>query len=85
MKYCVIVVRDRTADVFGAPTFHASVGGAIRGFSDEVNRKDANNMFNRHPEDFDLFMLGTYDDATASFECALPKQIAIGKDVFIKE
>lgn len=83
MKYFVVVVRDRAADVFGTPNFVNSIGGAIRGFADEINRVDANNMFNKHPEDFDLFKLGSYDDATAVFECGLPVQLAVGKDLVI--
>lgn len=85
MKYFVVCVRDRAADVFGAPNFVLSIGAAIRSFGDEINREgDANNMFNKHPEDFDLFKLGTYDDQTAQFECAMPEQLAVGKDLRIR-
>lgn len=81
----IVVVRDRTADVFGTPNFVTSVGIAIRSFSDEVNRVDANNMLNKHAEDFDLFHLGTYDDSVAKFELMdSPRQIAIGKDCLRK-
>lgn len=81
MLYQVVVVRDRTADVFGVPTFTTAIGVAIRSFADEVNRKDANNMFNRHPDDFDLYHIGTYDDSDASMVLHAPRQIAIGKDL----
>lgn len=81
----VVVVRDRAADVFGTPSFVPAVGSAIRGFGDEINRVDANNMFSKHPEDFDLFLLGTYDDSCARFELLeAPRQIAIGKDLVRK-
>lgn len=84
MKYFVVAVRDRAADVFGVPQFVASIGGAIRAFGDEVNREDLKNAFFMHPEDFDLYELGRYDDATGSFEClTVPKQVAIGKDMRI--
>lgn len=85
MKYYVVCVRDRAADVFGAPNFVVSIGGAIRSFSDEINREgDANNMFNKHPDDFDLYKLGLFDDQTATFECGSPEQIAVGKDLRIR-
>lgn len=84
-KYFVVAVRDRTADVYGMPYFVASIGAAIRGFSDEVNRKDENNLLARHPEDFDLFQLGEYDDADASFECGVPRQLAVGKDLIVSK
>lgn len=83
MKFKIVCVRDRAADVFGVPQFVVALGAAIRGFSDEVNRDAADNAFNRHPEDFDLFELGEYDDARATWETIEPRQIAIGKDLKI--
>lgn len=78
----VMTVRDRSADVFGQPSFHLSQGGAARAFADEVNRAAPDNVMYRHPEDFDLFLLGSYDDSTAAFDMApVPKQIAVGKDI----
>lgn len=84
MKYYVIAVRDRAADVFGVPNFVVNIGAAIRGFSDEINRDVENNMFFKHPDDFDLYKLGEYNDATGLFDCGVPQQIAVGKD-FKKE
>lgn len=82
MILIVMSVRDRAADVFGQPMFVASRGGAIRSFGDEVNRADANNALHKHPEDFDLYELGIYDDSTASFTLEdKPRQLAIGKDL----
>lgn len=80
MRYKVLSVRDRATDVFSQPFFAASVGAAVRGFSDEVNRAADNNQLYKHPEDFDLYLLGEFDDATGSFECGPPKQVAVGKD-----
>lgn len=80
----VVCIRDRAADVFGTPNFVTSLGSAIRGFADEVNRPAENNMLNKHPEDFDMFHLGSYDDSSAEFKCGPPKQIAVGKDLKIK-
>lgn len=84
MRYKICVIRDRALDAFGVPVFVASKGQAIRSFSDEVNRVDPNNSLNKHPEDFEMFYLGEYDDETATFECERPQQLAVGKDVVIK-
>lgn len=85
MKYIVLSVRDRAADCFGQPFFSVSLGGSIRGFGDEVNRVAENNPLNKHPEDFDLFEVGTFDDNTCVFECLpKPRQIAVGKDMVSK-
>ena len=77
----IFTVRDRAANVFGTPYFAVSKGSAIRGFGDEINRKGENNMLNLHPEDFDLFYLGEYDDARGVFNTDTPTQIAVGKDL----
>lgn len=82
MKLCVVAIRDRAIDAFGMPNFVVSVGAAVRSFGDEVNRADPNNQLNKHPEDFDLFQLGVYNDADGSFELLdSPRQVAIGKDL----
>ncbi|AXH76064.1 MAG: nonstructural protein [Microviridae sp.] len=84
MRYKMVVVRDRAADVYNQPAFVPSLGIAIRSFADEVNRVDVNNQLNKHPEDFDLFYLGEYDDNSGEFDAVRPQQIAVGKDVVIK-
>lgn len=81
MRYKVLAIRDRAIDAFGQPFFSSSIGGAIRSFTDEINRVAENNQLNKHPEDFDLFALGEYDDSTGRFDCADPSQVAIGKDL----
>lgn len=77
--YVIVSIRDRAADAFGRPAFVPSQGTAIRSFQDEVNRQDANNEMNRHPDDFDLYILGHFDDQTGHFDAHEPRQIAIGK------
>lgn len=81
MKLFIVVIRDRAADVFGIPNFVPNIGSAVRSFGDEVNRSAENNPLFAHPEDFDLFHIGVYDDETASFDAHVPRQIAIGKDM----
>jgi len=78
MIYYVCAVRDRATDVYGQPMFVAHVAAALRIFGDEINGSQS--MLSRHPEDFDLYLLGEYDDASGSFNCGSPRQIAVGKD-----
>jgi len=81
----VLVVRDRAADAFGRPFFAPSVGLAERDFRSEVNRPaDDNNMY-KYPDDYDLFLLGTYDDSTGQFSTGMPKQVMLGKDAVNKK
>lgn len=81
MKLIIVAVRDRAADAFMRPYFVPALGLAIRSFQDEVNRSSADNPMWVHPEDFDLYELGTYDEDRGVFEQKPdhPKQIAIGK------
>jgi len=84
MRYKILVIRDRAIDAYGQPIFAASVGGAVRSFADEINRPNENNQLHKHPEDFDLFLLGEFDDQTGEFDTTRPAQVAVGKDLVIK-
>lgn len=78
MRLVVVCVRDRAVNAFMTPQFVIAQGAAIRGFADAINNKDTE--FGKHPEDFDLFELGFYTD-DGLFECGVPRQLAIGKDL----
>lgn len=85
MKQCVVAVFDRAAQLFGRPFFVAAPGQAIRSFTDEVNRKDAERgEFARHPDDFDLWQLAVYDDGEGKFD-SVQQMLVRGKDVIVKE
>jgi len=80
----VVAVHDRAADAFARPVFVQSVGQALRSFQDEINRPADQNEMNRHPEDFDLFELGSYDDSTGKLlSLDEPKLIGIGRQMFL--
>jgi hypothetical protein len=82
MKLVLCSVKDRAADAYGRPMFVPSTGVAIRSFSDEINRKDAENQLYNHPDDFDLFEFGDFDDNTGRFNLhEEPKLISLGKQV----
>lgn len=83
MKTLIVAVRDRVSVAFMQPNFVGSKGSAIRAFADAVNSGDPKSMIATHPADFDLYELGYYDDETGLFNCGVPVQIAIGKDLII--
>ncbi len=86
MKLVLCSVKDRAADAYGRPMFVPSVGVAIRSFSDEVNRKDSENQLFNHPDDFDLYELGEFDDNTGLFVLhEQPKLLSLGKQVKINQ
>lgn len=66
MKTNAYSIRDVKADVFHAPFFLPTDGAATRAFSDVAN--DLTTQIGRHPADFTLFHIGSFDDATGYLE-----------------
>jgi len=81
MKFAIVSVKDAAVDAFGVPQFVPSIGFAQRGFADEVNREDAQNLWFRHPEQFVLYELGEYDDNGSFALLPEPREIVRGRDV----
>ena len=81
----IIAVRDRAVAAFNRPIFVNSLGQATRMFRDEINRAPTpgnDNIMYQHPEDFDLYDMGAWDEETGKFSMLeVPRQIAIGKDM----
>ena len=46
-----------------------------------MNRSAADNQLNKHPDDFDLYLLGQFDDNSGSFIAEDPVVLVRGKDV----
>jgi len=85
MKLIIISIRDIVANIYSQPAYTQSKGSALRSFSTEVNRADENNQLYKHPNDFELYALGTFDDEEASFELyAKPEQLGLARDYVIK-
>ena len=81
----IVSVKDSAAEAFGRPMYLQSIGIAIRSFTDEVNREDKDNQLFNHPDDFDLYELGVFDDSLGKYELRdNPSVIVRGKDVKIK-
>lgn len=85
MKLVLCSVKDRAADAYARPMFVPSTGVAIRSFSDEVNRAADDNQLYNHPDDFDLYEFGEFDDNTGQFALhEQPKLLSLGKQVKIQ-
>ena len=76
-----VCVKDRAADVFNRPFFVPHRNVAIRDFTDEVNRVAVDNQLNKHPDDFDLYLLGEFDDSRGVFSNNEPQVLVRAKDV----
>lgn len=69
-------VHDAKACFFGAPFTDMEDGSAVRNFADAVNdSSNPNNMWNKHPEDFSLFFVGEFDNATGELIPSVPKSL----------
>lgn len=62
MIYKLFTIHDAKVAAYLQPFFLRSKGEAIRTITDAL--ADPNHNFTKHPEDYYLFFLGEYDDAT---------------------
>lgn len=83
MKKSVFTCYDSKAGFHSQPFHCFSRGEAIRLFSDEAN--NPNTQLGKHPEDFTLFELGTFDDETAKFDLhATPISCGLASEFVIR-
>lgn len=86
MRIEIVAIYDSASQMFGRPFFVQVTGMAVRSFGDEVKRADAQNDLYKHPEDFSLYHLGTFDDSIGSFVLpSAPVLLVRGKDLAFKE
>jgi len=65
MELRAYTIRDTKAEAFGAPFFQKTHGEAERNFTALV--RDSQSMLYKFPDDYDLYYLGTYNDADGKF------------------
>lgn len=82
MRFKIVAIRDNAIQSYAQPVFVPHVGAAIRSFGDEVQKKDT--PLGTHPEDYELYLLGEYDDQTGEFDGIRPERLVSGKD-FLKQ
>lgn len=75
MEQVIVSVYDSKVEAFGRPFFVPTEGAAIRSFLDEVNRHADDNPMSKHPEDYQLFCIGYFDDVNAHFENVVPSKL----------
>lgn len=85
MKFHILAIRDSAADVYTVPQFVPSIGGFVRSFGDQVAKKEPGDSLGAHPEDFEVFHIGEYDDSNAQFDIfSVPKSVCRGADYVSK-
>ncbi len=62
MQVKIFSVYDVKTAVYNVPMFAHNVGHAVRIFTDQVKNPDS--PYNAHPEDYQFFEVGSWDDHT---------------------
>jgi len=62
----VFAIYDSAVGAYMQPFFMQSKGAAIRAFKDHANDRESQTA--KHPSDFTLFELGSYNDENGFFE-----------------
>jgi len=76
MKYHIFTIYDSKAKAYLVPFFLHQDGMALRVFADCVN--DTTHQFGKHPEDYILFNIGSWEDDKAIFKTTIPMALATG-------
>lgn len=84
MKYILCSIKDRSVNAFQPVYTVRAEGEAIRNFMDAIADQQSGAL-HKHPDDFDLYAVGTFDDATGEITPHTPKQIGDGKQLSGKE
>lgn len=75
-------VYDSASQVFARPFPVIANGQAIRDFTDEVNRVADDNPLYKHPSDYVLYIIGSFDDQSGFIDAlTTPEVLVRGKDV----
>lgn len=81
MQLIIVTIRDIKTDSYFTPHYVKNVGGYIRQLSDDINGQVTPNSIAetmaKHPEDFEVYRLGTWDDATGEFHAEPKTQICV--------
>lgn len=71
-------IKDQAVEAFAQPFFVKAQGVAVRMFMDETNNEQS--QINKHPEDFELWYLGEFDDETGQITQPQIERIARATD-----
>lgn len=83
MKLNIYALFDSQIAAFAQPYFSPTNGSALRAFSDHVN--DKNSPVNKHPGDYSVYQLGSYDDQTGEIQPVKPARIGTAVEYLNKE
>jgi len=62
MRHAVFAVRDTCIGAYNMPMFFQNRAAAVRALGDAVNRPKDDNMYYQHPEHYQLYYIGDFED-----------------------
>lgn len=79
----VYAIRDNKVNGYLQPFYSQTHGSAIRAFADHC--ADDKSMPHKHPTDFDLYFVGTFDDTTAKLESTQSPQLLAAATEYVRD
>lgn len=72
----ITTVHDKCVNMYGVPVVVRNDADGIRMFSDEIMRDGS--VFGQHPEHYDLYAVGMFDDETGLVVGCTPRLLVAG-------
>jgi len=69
MELKVFSIYDKATEAFNSPFFMLTKSEALRAFQNMA--RDEDTQISKNPLDFNLYMLGTFDNISGGFTCNL--------------
>lgn len=79
MIYFAYSVQDKAAGTFNAPFYAQTDAVAIRQFRNVI--LDQSHQFGMNPEDYDLYIVGIFDDQKGSIMEKGPEKVVTGIEI----
>lgn len=78
----ILTVKDRALDIYNLPFTQTTVAQGVRGFTDEINSDPERSGLAKHPDDYDLYIIGHYDEINGHLvPLDKPELVVRGKDL----
>lgn len=74
----ICAIKDNAVEAFGQPIFVNHRNEAIRAFGDEMQNPQS--TMHKHPNDYDLYIIGRYNEETGELFDDSKERIARGID-----
>lgn len=74
MQQSIVSVFDKKTSLYHNPVTVRSIGDAIRDF--ETLKKNPDNRYGQHPEDYELYKIGEFNDDNGEIVTSKPMHLA---------